>query len=85
MGIFDFLKKSTGTPSADIARVQELVVMLASDDPKARLAACKELEQLAPAGGAAAEKLLALIEDSDGDVCLAASSALTEIQRHTGS
>ncbi|TDJ74921.1 MAG: hypothetical protein E2O39_04390 [Planctomycetota bacterium] len=85
MGIFDFLKKSTGTSPADVARVQELVVMLASDDAKVRLAACKELEQLAPSGGAAAEKLLALIDDSDGDVCQSASAALTEIQLHTGS
>ncbi len=84
MGIFDFLKKSTGPPSADVARVQELVQMLSSDDPKERLAACQELQQLAPAGAAAAEKLLSMIDDPDGDVCLAASAALTEIQRHTG-
>ena len=84
MGIFDFLKKSTDSPSADIARVQELVVMLSSEDPKTRLAACKELEQLAPSGKAAAEKLLDMIDDSDGDVCQAASAALTEIQRHAG-
>ena len=83
--ILDFLKKSTGPPSTDVLRVNELVPLLSSEDQAVRLATCKELEQLAPAGEAAAEKLLDMIDDPDGDVCLAASAALTEIQRHTGS
>lgn len=85
MGLFGFFgKKNSASSSEAAARVLELVKQLDDTDPKQRLAACIELEQLAPHGEPAAEKLLSMIDDADGDVCLAASAALTEIQRETG-
>lgn len=85
MGLFGFFKKNKSSASPEIAaRVKALVAQLDSSDPTERVRACNELEKLAPHGEPAAEKLLNLIDDDDGDVCLAASAALTEIQRETG-
>ena len=83
MGLFGFFKKKDQAGSGlGQARIQELVSDLKSEDPKVRLAACEELHENAASAGDAEPALLDLIDDADGDVCLAASSALTEIQRY---
>jgi len=84
MGLFSFFNKSKGPSAEEQALVQRLLADLDSPDPKARLAACQEFERNAALGEPAAERLLHLIDDEDGDVCLAASAALTEVQRATG-
>ena len=83
MGLFGFGKKKDKGNSPDVqARIEELCSDLKSEDPKVRLAACEELLAKAEVAADAEPALLDLIDDPDGDVCLAASSALTEIQRY---
>ena len=83
MGLFGFgRKKGTGNSPEVQARIEELCSDLKSEDPKVRLAACEELLAKAEIAGDAEHALLDLIDDPDGDVCLAASSALTEVQRY---
>ena len=85
MGLFGFGKKKQAGPSPEEqAQIQAFIADLKSEDAKVRLAACEGLLAKAEVAAAAAPALLDLIDDPDGDVCLAASSALTEIQRFDG-
>ena len=82
MGLFGFFKKGKGdTPPANAAELEALVARLGDGDWQERLAACEALGALGPAAAAAAPRLQELIDDDNGDVCLAAAAALSHIER----
>lgn len=78
-----FLKKlfGGGSPSEDAQRVSELLAQCDDPDPKRREAACKALGDLGGRARAATEKLEALMNDVDGDVCNAAADAYAKVER----
>lgn len=81
MGLKDLFKKRDEGAGAGSAAVDALVHKLSDPDPKARLAACRELAKLGPRAEKAVPRLHELIDDDDGDVCNAAAAALSEIER----
>ena len=78
MGLLDRFKKKSD------AEIQALVAQLGHADWQARCAAAEALGNL----GARAEPAVPLLEeaisDENGDVCLAASDALSKIRRAIG-
>jgi HEAT repeat protein len=76
MGWFDRFKTTKGDP-----RVQELIGGLADPDPGVRAAAARSLGNLGASAAAAQTALEDAIADSDGEVCLAASEALSKIRK----
>jgi HEAT repeat protein len=84
MGLFDFLKRSQKA-SAPVGGlefvVQELVARPDDEDPLVRRDACRRLAALGHDAAPAVERLQELIHDEDGEVCLAAAAALSEIER----
>ena len=80
MGLFGFFKKGKGSEETR-ARVQALIEQLGDSSWEVRLAACEALQALGEAAAEAGPKLQELIEDENGDVCLAAAAAMSEIER----
>lgn len=77
MGLFDrFRKKDAPSPE-----VQGLMNDLSSDQAPVRAQAAKRLGELGSAAAAAQPALEDAIADVDGDVCLAASDALSKIRK----
>ena len=81
MGLKDLFKKRDDAGGASPATIDALVHKLSDPDPKARLAACRELAKMGPRAMKAVPHLHELIDDDDGDVCNAAAAALSEIER----
>ena len=84
MGWFDFLKRKQASPQAindPGIVVSELIQKLEDRDAAVRLDACKRLAEMGSEASPAIEKLHELINDEDGEVCLAAAAALSEIER----
>ena len=78
MGIFNKLFGGSNEPSP---RVQELMEQMRSEDPAARKAACESLGELGEEAKPATELLEELIQDQDGDVCIAAAAAISKVVR----
>ena len=84
MGWFDFLKRKQVSPPGAGDRgvaVHELMQKLDHRETALRLEACKRLAELGGEASVAVEKLHELLNDEDGEVCLAAAAALSEIER----
>ena len=73
MGI---LNKIFGGANKPTPRVAELMEQMRSEDPELRKTACLEVGELGEEGKAATELLEELIQDQDGDVCMAAAAAI---------
>jgi HEAT repeats len=70
--------KSSEGPSPE---VQALIAKLDDADPKVRGKAAQDLGNLGGAASAAGEKLLELLNDTDGDVCNFAADAYAKVER----
>lgn len=75
MGLFDRFK------SGGDSQIKALIADLKHADPKKRYAAAQKLGELGKDASAAMPALEDAIADDDGDVCLAASDALSKIRR----
>jgi HEAT repeat protein len=80
MGLFGKLFGGGRAPAPE-TRVRELQAHLDDPDPRIRERACRELGDLGAAARPAADRLLALTNDEDGDVCLAAADAYSKVER----
>jgi HEAT repeat protein len=78
MGILNKIFGGSKEPSP---RVQGLMGELRSDDPAVRKAACEALGELGGEAELATELLEELIQDQDGDVCMAAAAAISKVVR----
>jgi len=76
MGLFDRFKGKKSDP-----RLTQLTSDLRHADPARRLAAATALGDLGAAAQAAVPELEEAIADTDGEVCLAASDALSRIRK----
>jgi HEAT repeat protein len=83
MGFFDLFKKQgpTPAPSGPDSELQALVAKLKDADPKVRLEACQRIGAMKARAASARPALEELIVDPDGDVCLAAAEAMSQILR----
>ncbi|MEY4774298.1 MAG: hypothetical protein RIT40_1333 [Planctomycetota bacterium] len=77
MGLFSFF----GGKSAPKVDLSAPLAQLDSHDPKVRLAGCKAIGALGRGGESAVPRLRDMLMDDDGDVCTAAASALSDIER----
>jgi len=75
MGLFDRFKKKIAP------EVQALIDRLRSDDPRTREAAARALGEMGERAADAQPALEEAIADEDGEVCLAASDALSKIRK----
>jgi len=85
MGLFGFFKRA-GKPdvevsSAVLAEIETCVRDLNDGAWETRLKACETLGSHGPVARAATPKLQQMIDDDNGDVCLAAAAALSKIER----
>ena len=78
MGIFNKLFGGSKEPSP---RVLELMEQMRSEDPSERKAACEAIADLGDEAKPATELLEELIQDQDGDVCIAAAAAISKVVR----
>jgi len=78
MGLF---KKLFGGSNEPTERVKDLMEQMRSEDPALRKAACEALAELGDEAGPATELLEELIQDPDGDVCIAAAAAISKATR----
>ncbi len=78
MGLFDKLKGSSGGSSSDI---QKLVLQLKDPNWKTRFDAATALGNMGSKATSAMPALEDAIADDNGEVCLAASDALSKIRR----
>jgi HEAT repeat protein len=74
MALFDRFKKID--PS-----IQALIERLGSEDARVRETAARELGAMGSRAAAAQSALEDALADTDGDVCLAASDALSKIRK----
>ena len=83
MGLFNKLFGGGGGGSGkqELQRVDALVAQCDDPDPKKRASACAELGRLGGQAKAATDKLLELMNDTDGDVCNAAADAYSKVER----
>ncbi len=70
--------KSSDGPSEE---VKALIAQLDDPDPAVRGQAAQALGNLGGGASAAADKLLELLNDSDGDVCNFAADAYAKVER----
>ena len=75
MGLFDRFKKKTDP------QIQTMIDQLGSDDARLREAAARALGGLGERASEAQSALEQALADEDGDVCLAASDALSQIRK----
>lgn len=75
MGLFDKFKKKIDP------EIQALIDQLGEPDPRRRQAAAERLGELGGRSAPAQPALEEAIADDDGDVCLAASDALSKIRK----
>ena len=75
MGLFDRFKKKIDP------EIQALIDRLGSPDAPTREAAARALGELGERGADAQPALEEALADEDGDVCLAASDALSKIRK----
>jgi HEAT repeat protein len=81
MGLFDKFKKSAPPPAEDDGvDVSGLIAGLADPDWEVRARSAQALGELGARAEAAVSVLEATISDEHGDVCLAASDALSRIR-----
>lgn len=78
MGLFDKFKQALG---GDDPQIRALVAKLKDPDWKARFEAAQKLGELGSKATAAMPALEEAISDDNGEVCLAASDALSKIRR----
>jgi len=84
MGLFDRFKKSAApgvpgpSPTTDL---DTLVAQLSHPDWRSRRAAAERLGELGPRAESAVPALEEAISDENGEVCLAASDALSKIRK----
>ena len=76
-----FIKKMFGGSGQPSERVLKLMEDMRSDDPAVRKAACDEAAELGPEAKPTTELLEELIQDDDGDVCMAAAAAISKVVR----
>jgi hypothetical protein len=77
MGLFDRFRKQD-QPSEE---VNALIAHLDDEAAEERLEACRALGNLGDAAKSAIPRLQDLLSDVDGDVCLAAANAISQIDR----
>ena len=78
MGLF---KKLFGGSNEPTQRVKEIMERMGSEDPAVRRAACEEIADLGDEAAPATSLLEELIQDEDGDVCIAAAAAISKATR----
>ena len=78
MGLF---KKIFGGSDEPSERVKEIMERMRSEDPVVRKAACEDIAELGDEAAPATELLEDLIQDVDGDVCIAAAAAISKATR----
>lgn len=76
-----FLNKIFGGSNEPSPRVQALMGDMRSGDPAVRKAACEALGELGDEAKPATDLLEELIQDHDGDVCMAAAAAISKVVR----
>lgn len=78
MGFLDKIFHGSSEPAP---RVQELMDQMKSEDPVLRAAACVEIGELGVEARPATELLEELLQDEDGEVCIAAAGAIAKVVR----
>ncbi len=78
MGLF---KKLFGGSDEPTGRVKEIMERMRSEDPSVRRVACEEIALLGDEAAPATALLEELIQDEDGDVCIAAAAAISKATR----
>ena len=80
MALFDRFKKPAPSPGGGDPRLAAWVAELGAEDWRVRKAAAEALGGLGAAGQPAVAALEEAISDEHGEVCLAASDALSKIR-----
>ena len=78
MGILNRIFGGSNDPSP---KVVALMADMRSEEASVRLAACEALGELGEEAKPATELLESLIQDEDGEVCIAAAAAISKVVR----